>query len=302
MGLIAFVFPGQGAQQPGMGKALYEAVPEARAQLDRLNALWPDLLPLCFEGTQEQLKDTNNAHPCLYAVSLATARALHARGLKPDITAGFSLGEVTALSFAGLFSGDEGFRFVRRRAAIMADEAALHPGSMAAVLKLSNAQVEALCQGIPGVWPVNYNAPGQVAVAGSDEGIKELGSQAQPLGGRLIPLKVSGAFHSPLMDGAQTRLESELSAYAFQPLQLPVIANLPAQPYGEDPRGTHANQVNHPVLWQQSVEEMINRGVTRFVEVGGNVLKGLISRIDSAVTVISATDPDNFDEALGLKQ
>lgn len=182
----------------------------------------------------------------------------------------------------------------------MADEAAQHPGSMAAVLRLANEQVEALCQHIDGVWPVNYNAPGQVAVAGSDEGIKQLTIQAQPLGGRLIPLKVSGAFHSPMMDGAQTRLESELSDYTLQPLRLPVIANLTATPYDKDPKGTLARQVNHPVLWQQSVEAMIRFGVTRFVEVGGNVLKGLISRIDSAVTVISAVDPDSLNEALGL--
>lgn len=301
MGKLAFVFPGQGAQKPGMGQALYQWHPLIRQQLDHAEALRPGSLQQCFEGPEALLKDTLNAQPCLYALGLATARALHQDGVQADMAAGFSLGEISALAYGGLFKEDEGFRFVNQRAAIMAGLARGRPGAMAAVLKLEDDKVEAFCRQIGELWPVNYNSPGQLVVAGNPQRLEQLAQAVQAAGGRVMPLAVSGAFHSPYMDEAEAALRQALAGYRLTAPRIPVYANLSAQPYGPALVDTLSRQVNHPVRWQQSVRAMVADGANRFIELGpGSTLAGLIRRIDPSVKVLSITDQASYEMALQL--
>lgn len=299
MGKLAFVFSGQGSQIPGMGKALYAHLPRVRQVFDRHEEIRPGTRAQCFDGDAQTLSQTINAQPCLYSLSLALASALQAEGVKPDMTAGFSLGEVSALSFAGVFQGDDGFRFVCERAAVMQDVSRRHPGSMAAVLKLSAVEVETLCAGIADIYPVNFNCPGQLVVAGSAEALVKLGKAAAALGGRALALKVSGAFHSPYMDEAADELRIILKRYDLAAPRLPVYANLTAKPYPAQPHALLADQVNHPVQWQKAIERMIQDGASDFVEVGaGSTLCGLISKTDGTVRTMSIEGQASFEEAI----
>lgn len=299
MGALAFVFSGQGSQAPGMGRALYQALPAVRAVFDRHEKIRPGTIDQCFTADAQTLSLTQNAQPCLYALSLALAESLMAQGVTPQMAAGFSLGEITALASAGVFRGDEGFRFVCKRAEIMQKEAEHSPGGMAAVLKLTPNEVETLCQEIGQVYPVNYNCPGQTVVAGETGALAELAKAVLPLGGRVLLLKVSGAFHSPLMDGAARAIEASLKSFTLSSPVLPVYANTTARPYPPRPESMIAKQVNHPVLWQETIEHMIEDGATDFIELGaGSTLCGLITKIDSGVHAMHIADEEGFGEAV----
>ena len=301
MDKLAFVFSGQGAQYPGMGKTLYEYSETYHNTIDVLDQLKPGLREMCFTGTPEELSQTINSQPCLFAVGLAGAKALHAEGIFPEALAGFSLGEVTALSYAGVFIGDEGFKFVCQRAACMNLASQKRPGSMVVVLRMANEDIEALCREVGGVFPVNYNCPGQLSVAGGLEQLKAFAELVTAKGGRALPLKVSGAFHTPLMDVASQRIFETLSDYQFQTPDLPVYANQTSYPYAWDVRAALASQVNHPVRWQRSIENMIADGITAFVEVGaGGTLTGLIRKIAPNIKVINAETMEGFQETVKL--
>ncbi len=299
MDKLAFVFSGQGAQYPGMGQNLYENSEIFRAVFDRLDKLRPGLKELCFGGKPEDLALTLNAQPCLFAVGLAAAHALRSRGLVPSLLAGFSLGEVTALSFGGSFSEDEGFKFVCQRADFMHATSQDKPGSMVVVLKMANEQIEALCQEVGGVFPVNYNCPGQLSVAGDIEQLKIFAERVSENGGRVIPLKVSGAFHTPFMDKAAERISKVLGRYKLRAPEIPVYSNQTARPYGKNLKAALSRQVNHPVRWQTSIENMIAEGITAFVEVGaGGTLSGLIRKINPNVKIINSETLEGFQEAI----
>jgi len=299
MGELAFVFSGQGSQAPGMGKALWDHLPRVREVFARHEMIRPGITAQCFEGDAQALTQTINAQPCLYTLSLAVAGALQDTGLKPRMAAGFSLGEISALAFAGTFQGDDGFRFVCERAAIMQEVSQRHPGGMAAVLKLSAKDVETLCADIGDLYPVNYNCPGQLVVAGSAEALTKLGKAVAAQGGRALPLRVSGAFHSPYMNEAAKKLEGSLQSYRLTAPRLPVYANLTARPYPAEPQTLLADQVNHPVLWQQTIERMIEDGATDFIEVGaGSTLCGLIGKIDSSINTMHIDSVESFEEAV----
>ncbi len=211
MGKVAFVFSGQGAQYTGMGKSLWEKSPAARAVFEAADSQRPGTSQQCFTAPVEELSVTKNTQPCVYCVDLAAARALEEAGVKADYVAGFSLGEVAALSFAGVFPGEEGFGFVCKRAEAMQKAAEENPGAMAAVLKLKNEQVEAICQEFEQVWPVNYNCPGQLVVAGEKGQIEAFCKKVAEAGGRAVPLAVSGGFHSPFMESAGEELRTVLA-------------------------------------------------------------------------------------------
>lgn len=299
MGKIAFVFSGQGAQYPGMGKSLAECSPAARTVFELADRLRPGTSAQCFEGTAEELAVTQNTQPCLYCVDLAAALALEEQGVHADFAAGFSLGEVPALAFAGALSHEEGFRFVCKRAEAMQAAAEQNPGSMAAVLKLPNEAVEALCREFTQVWPVNYNCPGQLVVAGEPGQLAEFQKRVKEAGGRAAPLAVSGGFHSPFMESAAARLAEELAQTAFSPARVPVYANYTAQPYGKDPAALLVSQVKNPVRWQETVEALAAQGVDAFFECGpGKTLCGLIKKTVKTARVFQAQDAKSIRAAL----
>lgn len=299
MGKVAFVFAGQGAQYPGMGKALYESSAAAKKVMDAAEAIRPGTLKMCFEGDKVSLSQTINTQPCLYMVDYACAAALREQGIEPDCVAGFSLGEVAAAAFAGMVSFEEGFRLVMKRAELMQECAERNPGGMAAVVKLSAEKVEEICSQMEEAWPVNYNCPGQIVVACRMDLLDELSGKAKAAGGRALKLNVSGAFHSPYMKEAAEGLREYLKLNPLSTPSVPVYANRTAQPYGGDMNELLAMQAASPVRWQQTVENMRSDGVTTFVEVGaGTTLCGLIGKTDSTLVTANVADSDSLNAAI----
>ena len=300
MGKVAFVFSGQGAQYSGMGKSLYEASAAAKAVFETAEQIRPGTMQQCFEGALEEISITKNTQPCLFCVDLAAAEALREAGIEPDMVAGFSLGEVAAVTFAGIFTQAEGFSLVTKRGEAMQAAAEKVDSAMAAVLKLANEKVEELCRMHPGVFPVNYNCPGQLVVAGLKSSLGDFLSDVAANGGRAVPLNVSGGFHSPFMESASIRLAQVLSGMDVKAPQMPVYANYTAEPYGEnDAKLLLEKQVSNPVRWQQTVEKMIEAGVDTFVEVGaGKTLCGLITKTNRAAKVYNVEDADTLAATL----
>ena len=292
--MIAFCFPGQGSLEPGMGRDIAEAVPEAMEVFERASeASGLDLRRLCFEAPLEELVDTEIQQPALVATSLAVLAALRARGIYPDYVVGHSVGEFAALAAAEAMSTEDAVALVRERGLAMAEAARKRPGSMAAILGLDDAVVESLCRKIIGVWPANYNSPGQVVVSGEDPAVDECCVEAEREGARrAIKLKVSGAFHSPLVASAAHRLKPAIERVRFSepvaPFMSTVTAKIePAQRIG----GLLVEQLTAPVKFTQSTSGLIREGVRTFVEVGpGNVLSGLVKRIDKSVKTVSVNN------------
>ena len=277
-----------------MGRELFESSTAAAEVFRRCDSLRAGTSDQCFGGTDDELKDTANTQPCMLAVELACAAALEERGVRADMAAGFSLGEVAALTYAGIFSQEDGFRLVCRRGEFMKKAAEEHPASMAAVLKLSPEQVENICAGIPGAYPVNYNCPGQVSVALAEGALAPLTAAAREAGGRVMPLKVSGGFHSPFMVAASEQFAAELAQVKIGGASVPVYANLTGGLYPETPdeiRRTLAAQISSPVRWETIVRAMAENGVDTFVELGpGHTLCGLISKTLAGVRTFPVED------------
>ena len=302
MGQTVFVFSGQGDQRPGMGQDLYEAGGAARDVYGLCDRLRPGTSEQCFSAPEEELTRPDVAQPCLFAMELAAAETLRARGIVPDMAAGFSLGEVAACTFAGAVSLEDGFRLVCRRGALMQAEADRHDTFMAAVLKLEPEQVRAVCAGLENVWPVNFNCPGQITVSGDAGQAEALSEAVKQAGGRVIPLKVAGAFHSPYMTPAAEAFRAELAQAAFQEPAVQVWSDVTALPYeeragvsAEHPGWPHgvftdllARQIESPVRWEELIRNMIARGADRFIEIGpGKTLTNMIRKIDRSVTAMT---------------
>jgi len=298
MAQVAVVFAGQGAQHPGMGKELYDASAAARSVLKMAERLRPGTLWQCFEGTKQELSETVNTQPCVFAVDLACAEALREAGADVRGVAGFSLGEVAALAFTGILSAEDAFRLVCKRAELMERCSVENPGAMAAVLGLETEKAERVCREA-GVWPVNYNCPGQLVAAGETEAISSLRKHAVQAGGKAVRLAVSGAFHSPLMAKASDGLAEELQNYTLQSPAVPLYANATANPYGDDAAELIARQVKSPVFWQKTIENMNAAGFDTFVEAGpGTTLSGLIRRILPAAHVFSVEDSESLERTV----
>lgn len=302
MGAIAFLFAGQGAQAPGMGRSLYETSPAARRLLDALEALRPGLLDLCFAGSGKDLLPTQNAQPALFGVDLAAAAAAREAGLHPACSAGFSLGEWAAVCDAGMLPFEHAFALVTLRAQWMQACADKHPGGMLAVLRLTAAQVEDLCAQHCNVWPVNYNAPGQTVVAGLQEALPAFAEAVATAGGRVLPLHVSGPFHSPAMEDAAQSLLAQLAQTPFAQPAIPVYGNLEAAPYtSQRAAQLLSSQAAHPVRWETTIRRLAQDGVTAFLELGpGTVLSGLVRKILPQATVAHVEDAASLQEAMAL--
>lgn len=291
MGKIAFVFSGQGDQYSGMGKALCERYPAAAEVFAVCDRLRPGTSAQCFSGSEEELKETGNTQPCLFAYELAASGVLTANGIQADFAAGFSLGEVAALTYAGAVDFETGFSLVCRRGELMQQAALEHPASMAAVVKLPADEVQRLCAGFEQVYPVNFNSPGQVSVAGEESAMAEFCAAVRQAGGRALPLKVKGGFHSPFMKEAAERFGGELRQVSFSVPRTPLYSDVTALPYAGDPAKLLAKQICSPVLWESLVRNLAEAGADIFVEIGpGKTLCGLIARILPGARVLSAAE------------
>ena len=292
--MIAFCFPGQGSLEQGMGREIAEAVPEAM-EVYRVgtDASGLDLKRLCFEAPLEELVRTDVQQPALVATSLAVLAALRARGIAPDYVVGHSVGEFAAIAAANSIDTAEAIGLVRERGLAMAEAARESDGTMAAILGLDDAVVEELCTQIVGVWPANYNCPGQIVVSGEEDAVEELIGRASKLGAkRTVRLKVSGAFHSPLVAKAAERLKPAVDKVRFADPVAPFMSTVTAKiEPAQRMAGLLVEQVTAPVKFTQAAHGLAKEGVKTFVEVGpGNVLSGLVKRIDRTVRTVSVNN------------
>ncbi len=285
----AFVFPGQGAQFVGMGKELYETHPEAKALFDKANEILGfSITDIMFAGTDEQLKQTKVTQPAIFLHSVILAKCL-GEEFKPDMVAGHSLGEFSALVAAGALSFEDGLTLVSKRAMAMQKACEAAPSTMAAIIGLADEVVEEVCASIPEVVvAANYNCPGQLVISGSLEGVDKACAMLTEKGAkRALKLNVGGAFHSPVMEPARVELQAAIEAAPFKAPICPVYQNVDAKPH-TDPEEIKANliaQLTAPVRWTQTVRNMIADGADSFTEVGpGSVLCGLVKKVSKDVT------------------
>lgn len=299
MGKIAFVFPGQGAQYTGMGKDIYENNLVARDTFDEIEKIRENTINQCFNGDSSELAITRNTQPCIFAVEMALAYALKKEGVEPDVLGGFSLGEVTALTFAEVFTFNDGVNFICKRAEFMQEANEKCNTGMVAVLKLDDEVVENISRKFNNVFPVNYNSPGQVVVAGDMEEINEFTKVVKELGGSAVPLKVNGAFHSPYMEEASSKILEELNGININKAKYSVYSNYLGKIYPDNVKETISMQVKSPVLWRKIIGNMIENNVDTFIEIGpGKVLSGLIKRINKDVNIYNVEDSKTLQDTV----
>lgn len=304
--MVGFIFSGQGAQKPRMGQELYNCSPAARAVFDQVSSVaGRDISSICFKGAQDELNLTENTQPCVLATDLAAMAALRERNIQPDICAGFSLGEYAALVCANVLDVNTAADLVMKRARYMSQ---CEGGGMAAVIGLGTEELEEICasvrESIGFVTPVNYNCPGQTVVAGDKEALAELSTILKTRKIRMLPLKVSGAFHCKHMEPAANLLYHDLCETDFRTAAIPIVCNTTAQPFDpqkENWAETLKQQACSPVYWEQSIRYMLKFGVTVFIECGfGKVLAGLNKRICPDITSFTVEDEASLQAAASV--
>ncbi|MGE5606813.1 MAG: ACP S-malonyltransferase [Bacteroidota bacterium] len=303
---IAFVFPGQGSQYVGMGKEVSENFPEVKAIFEESDrVLGRSISEICFNGPEELLKDTRNAQPGILTVSIALLQVLKSEGIRPDFTAGHSLGEYSALVAAEVLEFKDAVKLVQQRAELMAGADPEQKGTMAAVLGLDREAVsqclaDAKEAGL--VEAANFNCPGQIVISGAKSGINKAQDAVSNKGGKFIPLQVSGAFHSSYMKPAANAFKSKLESVVWQEPIVPVIANVSARPYlREEIINNLYSQIYSSVLWEDTVNFLYQQGVEVFVEIGpGKVLSGLIKKTIKGVSIVNCEDLASIKKALEI--
>ncbi len=298
MGKVAFMFPGQASQYPGMGKELAEKYPAARAVFDEADkALGFSISKMCFEGTEDELKLTANTQPAILTVSVAAFRVLEEKGIAPDYVAGHSLGEYSALVAVGSLKFVDAVKLVRKRGQYMQEAVAAGQGAMAAIMGLSPAVVQDACKRAAEgevCSAANLNSPEQTVISGNASAVKRAVEIASQSGAkRAVILPVSAPFHSALMMPAQEKLEKDLQTIAFADLQVPLVTNVDADTIrtGDEARGSLVRQVSMTVRWEESMRALLDEGVNTFVEVGpGRVLTGLMRQIERSVASLNVED------------
>ena len=298
----AFIFPGQGSQYVGMGKDLYEGSAAAKVLFDKADeTLGFSISRICFEGPEEELKQTKNTQPAIFLHSIVLFHLIKKKQF--EITAGHSLGEYSALVAAGALTFEDGLKLVRLRGELMQQAGVEHPGTMAAIVGLDSKIVNELCieasaEGI--VQAANFNSPGQIVVSGSTSGVRKAMELAKTRGAKIVKeLPVSGAFHSPLMESAQSGLKTELEKIKIHDAMIPVYANVTARPTqdADEIRTLVLRQLVSPVRWDESVTRMIADGAATFVEIGpGKVLQGLVKRINGNVKTLGLEKLNDVDD------
>lgn len=291
MGKTAFMFPGQGAQYVGMGKDFYEQIPVCKEMFELAGkASGLDVVSLCFEEN-EQINITEYTQIAMLAAEVAMLKAVEEKGIKPDVTAGLSLGEYGALAASGVMTPEDVFKIVRKRGIYM-QEAVPNGGAMVAVLGLDTEVIEKICEETPGTVTIaNYNCPGQIVITGEEEAVQTaVGKLGEAGAKRCVPLKVSGPFHSPMLAGAGEKLARELEGVEIHEIQIPYIANVTADyvKKTEDVKPLLEKQVSSSVKWQQTIERMLADGVDTFIEIGpGKTLSGFMRKINRDVKVLN---------------
>jgi [acyl-carrier-protein] S-malonyltransferase len=305
MGKTAFLFPGQGSQKPGMGKDIAEKYKSAMDIFNKANdTLGFDLKDLCFNGPADKLKDTSITQPALFTTSAAILQAVREEtNLKPDYVAGHSLGEYTAYYAAGYISFEEGLKAVRRRGELMRDADPNGIGTMYAILKLEDDQVKEICEKASSegvIVPANFNSPGQVVISGEKKALKASKDLFKEVKGRVMPLPVGGAFHSPLMKPANEELAKYLKSESFNinPTEVKVVSNVYADMVSSDDiEKSLIEQLLSPVRWTDSMKKLISFGVDMFVEIGsGNTLQGLMKKIDRKANIVGVEDTESLNK------
>ncbi len=300
----AFIFPGQASQYVGMGKDLYEAYPDTKNIFDTANEILSfDLKSICFEGPDEELKQTYITQPAIFVHSVAVYRLLKEKNIQPSGVAGHSLGEYSALVAAGALQFEDGLKLVQRRGELMQQAGKEKPGTMAALIGLSPEKVYEICQQLKEegvVQPANFNSPGQIAISGDMATVHKAMELAKAAGAKkAVELVVSGAFHSPLMKDAQSGLKEALDEIDIRDAQVPLYSNVEAKPVqdAEKIRDLLYRQLTHPVRWQEIIENMSRDGFSNFFEIGpGKVLKGLQKRINRAIPCLEVGTVEQIEK------